>query len=104
MSAKFLIQASLTPELHYSDDLGPNQACTLFGAKTGSNIIDGNDYLSAGYGLNAADLWRRNLLVLIAFFLAFQITQILALEYYPVSLLRLALVLYFSDRPLSNMA
>ncbi|TFK42022.1 pleiotropic drug resistance ABC transporter [Crucibulum laeve] len=67
----------------YSDDVGPNQACTLFGAESGSNIISGTSYLSAGYGLNVNDLWRRCLLVLIGFVLVFQLTQILALEFYP---------------------
>jgi ATP-binding cassette subfamily G (WHITE) protein 2 (SNQ2) len=67
------------------DQLGPNQACTLFGAKSGSNIIAGRSYIDVGFGLNASDLWRRNLLVMIAFVLAFQLTQVLALEYWPVS-------------------
>ena len=67
------------------DQLGPNQACTLFGAKSGSNIISGVDYIAAGYGLDVNDLWRRNLPVLIGFFLLFQLTQILVLEFVPVS-------------------
>lgn len=67
------------------DNLGPNQACTLFGAQGGSNIITGSSYLSVGYGLNVADLWRRDFLVLIGFVIAFQITQIVALEFFPVS-------------------
>ncbi|KAG5643545.1 hypothetical protein DXG03_000686 [Asterophora parasitica] len=67
----------------YPASLGPNQACTLFGSKSGSALIAGRDYLSAGYGLNVADLWRRNFLVLLGFLLAFQLTQILALEFYP---------------------
>ena len=67
------------------DQLGPNQACTLFGAKSGSNIISGADYIAAGYGLDVNDLWRRNLPVLIGFFLLFQLTQILVLEFVPVS-------------------
>ncbi|KAG6874373.1 hypothetical protein C0995_015109 [Termitomyces sp. Mi166 len=67
----------------YPDVLGPNQACTLFGATSGSNIISGKAYLKAGYNIDTADLWRRNFIVLIGFMLAFQITQILALEFYP---------------------
>lgn len=67
----------------YPDQLGPNQACTLFGAKSGSDIISGADYLAAGYGLDVNDLWRRNLTVLIGFFLLFQLTQILVLEFVP---------------------
>ncbi|KAG6911302.1 hypothetical protein DXG01_002141 [Tephrocybe rancida] len=67
----------------YPDVLGPNQACTLFGATSGSNIISGKAYLLAGYNIDTADLWRRNFLVLVGFFLAFQITQIVALEFFP---------------------
>jgi hypothetical protein len=68
------------------NDLGPNQVCTLFGAQSGSNIISGSDYILAGYGIDTADLWRHNFLVVVGFFLAFQITQFLALEYHPVSI------------------
>lgn len=67
------------------NDLGPNQACTLFGSEGGSPIINGASYLSVGYGYEVADLWRLDFLVLVGFVLLFQITQILALEYYPVS-------------------
>jgi len=65
--------------------LGPNQACTLFGAQRGSNVISGSAYISAGFALDTGDLWRRNFPVLIGFFILFQVTQILALEFYPVS-------------------
>ncbi|RDB29035.1 ABC transporter G family member 11 [Hypsizygus marmoreus] len=67
----------------YPNDLGPNQACTLFGSSSGSSIIDGAAYLRAGYGLDVNDLWRRNFLVLLGFVIAFQVTQVLALEFYP---------------------
>lgn len=70
-------------------NLGPNQACTLFGAQRGSDIISGSAYISAGYGIDIRDLWRRNFPVLIGFFILFQITQILTLELYPVSPLNL---------------
>jgi ATP-binding cassette subfamily G (WHITE) protein 2 (SNQ2) len=69
------------------NDLGPNQVCTLFGAQSGSDIISGHDYLLAGYGIDTADLWRRNFLVVVGFFLLFQVTQFLALELHPVSIL-----------------
>lgn len=69
---------------HPSDDLGPNQACTLFGAQGGSSIISGTSYISAGYGLDPKDLWRRDFPVLVGFFILFQLTQIFALEFYPV--------------------
>ena len=44
----------------------------------------GRDYLNVGYGLNVDDLWRRDFTVLLGFFIAFQITQMLLIEYYPV--------------------
>ncbi|THH33132.1 hypothetical protein EUX98_g1017 [Antrodiella citrinella] len=67
----------------YPDTLGPNQVCTLAGAEPGNTIVSGRSYLSAGYALDVSDLWRRNLLVLIGFFLLFQLTQVLLIEYYP---------------------
>ncbi|KAF4611748.1 hypothetical protein D9613_004069 [Agrocybe pediades] len=67
----------------YFSGLGPNQACTLFGAENGSDQISGVNYISASFGIDVKDLWRRNLPVLIGFFLVFQLTQILALEFYP---------------------
>ncbi|KAJ2936375.1 hypothetical protein H1R20_g720, partial [Candolleomyces eurysporus] len=67
----------------YPDLLSPNQACTLFGAQGGSDLISGRDYLRVGYNIDPKNLWRLNLVVLIAFFLAFQIAQLLALEFYP---------------------
>ncbi|KAF6754266.1 ABC-transporter [Ephemerocybe angulata] len=67
----------------YPDTLGLNQACTLFGAESGNSLISGTNYIKLGYGLDPKDLWRRNLPVLIGFFIVFQLAQILALEFYP---------------------
>ncbi|KAF7337580.1 Pleiotropic drug resistance ABC transporter protein [Mycena sanguinolenta] len=67
----------------YPDGLGPNQACTLFGSNPGDSSVFGESYISAGYGLNSVNLWRLNFLVLIAFMFLFQLTQILALEFFP---------------------
>ena len=64
--------------------LGPNQICTLFGSRPGSTEVFGRDYLSVGYDLDVDDIWRRNFTVLLGFFIAFQITQMLLIEYYPV--------------------
>ncbi|KAH7930451.1 hypothetical protein BV22DRAFT_1028421 [Leucogyrophana mollusca] len=66
----------------YPDTLSDNQACTLFGATSGSDQIPGKDYLSVGYALDTADIWRRNLLVIIAFVIFFQVTQIVVIEYF----------------------
>jgi hypothetical protein len=70
---------------HYSNILGPNQACTLFGSSIGQIDISGKSYIAAGYDLQTADLWRRNLLVLIGFFWLFQLTQALAIEFFSVN-------------------
>ncbi|KIM88774.1 hypothetical protein PILCRDRAFT_813749 [Piloderma croceum F 1598] len=66
----------------YPNILGPNQACTLFGSSIGQIDISGKSYIAAGYDLQTADLWRRNLLVLIGFFWLFQLTQALAIEFF----------------------
>jgi hypothetical protein len=76
---------SLTGASHDSDVIGPNQACTLFGSSAGQSEISGKSYVASGYDLQTADLWRRNLLVLIGFFLLFQLTQVLAIEFFPVN-------------------
>ncbi|KII93944.1 hypothetical protein PLICRDRAFT_36161 [Plicaturopsis crispa FD-325 SS-3] len=67
----------------YPDVLGPNQACTLFGSSPGSEIISGSSYINVGYGLHVSDLWIRNFLVLLAFTLFFQLTQVLVIEFLP---------------------
>ena len=68
----------------FRSTFGPNQACTLFGAVSGSNIITGADYLRVGFGLDVKDIWRRNFPILICFLIFFQLTQVMALEFYPV--------------------
>ncbi|KAJ7597296.1 ABC-2 type transporter-domain-containing protein [Mycena floridula] len=67
----------------YPSGVTLNQVCTLAGATTGSSAIPGSSYILAGYALHVSDIWKRNFLILIAFFIAFEITQMLALEYYP---------------------
>ncbi|THG96948.1 hypothetical protein EW026_g4983 [Hermanssonia centrifuga] len=67
----------------YPDGLGPNQICTLFGSTPGDTDVSGHSYISAGYGLNTSDIWRRNFLVLVGFFFLFQLTQVLLIEFYP---------------------
>jgi hypothetical protein len=64
--------------------LGPNQACTLFGAVGGSNVITGADYLRVSFELDVKDIWRRNFPILIGFLIVFQLTQVIGLEFYPV--------------------
>ena len=68
----------------YPVSVGPNQACTLFESTPGSDIVSGSSYLAAGYSLDIADIWRRNFLVIIGMFIFFQITQLIAIEYFQV--------------------
>ncbi|KAF9003771.1 hypothetical protein BDZ89DRAFT_1080859 [Hymenopellis radicata] len=67
----------------YPAELGPNQVCAIFGASEGSSIVTGAAYIDAGYSLNASDLWKKCFVVLCAFTVAFQLTQIIALEFFP---------------------
>lgn len=69
----------------YPEIVGPNQACTLYGATPGVDTVDGAAYLSAGFSLNVHDLWRRNFVVLVGWFLFYQIAQVLLIEYLSVS-------------------
>ncbi|KAI6133706.1 pleiotropic drug resistance ABC transporter [Pisolithus croceorrhizus] len=64
----------------YPNDLGPNQVCTLYGAQPGSDAIPGKNYLEAGFALNTADIWRRSLVVTVAFIIFFLFTQLVAIE------------------------
>jgi ATP-binding cassette, subfamily G (WHITE), member 2, SNQ2 len=76
---------SNTTSIATSNGLGENQACTLFGAESGSSTISGSNYVSVGFGMDVADLWRRCFVVLLGFVILFQVTQVIALEYFPVS-------------------
>ncbi|KAF8511207.1 ABC-2 type transporter-domain-containing protein [Gautieria morchelliformis] len=66
----------------YPATLGPNQACTLFGATLGSDTVLGTNYLQVGFGLDKNNIWRMELVVLIGMFIIFQILQLLVLEFY----------------------
>ncbi|KAL5519548.1 SNQ2_1 [Sanghuangporus vaninii] len=67
----------------YPDGLGPNQVCTLFGASPASTDVPGRAYIDVGYEYHVADLWRRNFVVLVGFLIFFQVTQSIALEFFP---------------------
>ncbi|KAG9313864.1 pleiotropic drug resistance ABC transporter [Chiua virens] len=66
----------------YPDTLGPNQVCTLFGSQPGSDVVNGNNYIEASFGITSADIWRRNLVVIIAFLIFFMFAQVIAIEYF----------------------
>ena len=70
----------------YPEVLGPNQACTMYGATPDLDTVDGAAYISNGYTLDVHDLWKRNFLVLIGWFLFHQITQVLLIEHLNVGL------------------
>ncbi|KIJ32383.1 hypothetical protein M422DRAFT_265882, partial [Sphaerobolus stellatus SS14] len=81
-SGSFVVPRNGPGVTKYPDTLGPNQVCTLFGAEPGKSIVSGVNYLDKGFALEPRDLWRRELTVLIAFFIVFQAAQILVLEYW----------------------
>ena len=74
-----------------SVELGPNQVCTLFGARSGSITVSGRDYIKTGYGLDVNDLWRRDFIVLVVFFVFYSLTQTFVIEIFPVSIARITL-------------
>ena len=58
----------------------------MFGASSGSTTVSGRDYIKAGYDLNVDDLWRRNFIVLVGFFVLFSLMQTFVIELVPVSI------------------
>ena len=70
----------------YPNIVGPNQACTLYGAAPGSSIVSGAEYIKTGYGLDVNDLWRRNFIVLAGWLLFFIVAQVFVIEYLQVSI------------------
>ncbi|KAL5519561.1 SNQ2_2 [Sanghuangporus vaninii] len=81
----------------YPNGLGPNQVCTLFGSTSGNEIVSGSSYISASYEFYTADLWRRNFLVLLGFFVLFQVLQLLVLEYLPKYAARSSIIVYAKE-------
>ncbi|KAJ7150350.1 ABC-2 type transporter-domain-containing protein [Mycena filopes] len=79
----YVIPRNIGSVTKYPDGLGVNQVCTLFGSSAGTSAVSGESYISAGFGLHSSKLWKENLVVLIVFMIAFQITQIVSLEFFP---------------------
>ncbi|KAJ7750194.1 P-loop containing nucleoside triphosphate hydrolase protein [Mycena metata] len=79
----YVIPRNIGDVTKYPDGLGVNQVCTLFGSKAGSSAVQGEDYVFAGFGLNSSKLWTQNFPILIGFMIAFQLTQIISLEFFP---------------------
>lgn len=63
-----------------SDSLGPNQACTFFGATPGKTVISGAAYISQAYAYDVANTYKVNIPALLGFFSLFIIAQIVTLE------------------------
>ena len=85
----------------YPNVVGPNQACTLYGARPGSSTVGGADYIKAGYTLDVGDLWRRNFLVVLGWFF-FILPQIFVIEYLQVGNFA-ALILFLSEFLINGM-
>jgi hypothetical protein len=75
----------MLPITYPRSTIGPNQVCTLLGAKRGFNTTSGRSYLLTAYDMDDRDIWRRNFVVLLGWMLFYQVTQILILEFLPVS-------------------
>lgn len=75
----------------YPDVVGPNQACTLYGASPGSSTVSGASYIKTGFSLDVDDLWRRNFVVVVAWFIFFIVAQVFVIEYLQVGILRRSL-------------
>lgn len=63
----------------YPSSLGPNQICTLRGARPGNPIVIGEDYISASYTYSKDNVWR-NFGIEVAYFVLFTICLFLAVE------------------------
>ncbi|KNE98927.1 hypothetical protein PSTG_07772 [Puccinia striiformis f. sp. tritici PST-78] len=63
----------------YPSTVGPNQACTVAGARPGSQIIRGTDYMEAALGYRFGNLWR-DFAIVCAFTVFFMILLFIAVE------------------------
>lgn len=63
----------------YPASLGPDQVCTLQGARPGEALVRGEDYIHAAYNYSSANIWR-NVGIEISFFLLFLTCLFLTLE------------------------
>ena len=94
----------------YPRIVGPNQACTLYGATPGLDTVDGAAYISAGFSLNVHDLWRHNFVGLVGWFLFYQVVQVILIEYlnashfYPSSDFHTKLISVFRDHADKRMS
>ena len=92
----------MPPTTYPRSSIGPNQVCTLLGAKPGVNTTSGRSYLLNGYDMDDRDIWRRNFVVLLCWMLFYQVTQILILDFLPVSVSHESRCSSFQLTPRSN--
>jgi ATP-binding cassette subfamily G (WHITE) protein 2 (SNQ2) len=92
-----ILFVSLRRSILLRESLGPNQACTLFGASPGDDVIAGRSYIHAAFDLEANDVWRRNFVVLLGFVLFYQLSQILVIEFYPQYTADLSIPIYAKE-------
>jgi ATP-binding cassette, subfamily G (WHITE), member 2, SNQ2 len=60
----------------YDDVPVANKVCTLAGSVDGQEYVNGSDYIRAGFDYHTKDLWR-NWGILVAFFVGFQLIQMI---------------------------
>lgn len=77
----------------YPDNVGPNQLCSLPGSGVGQNLVDGNDYMYAGYEFTKSHIWR-NFGILMGFWAFFMILQMFLIEKLNSAAANLAVVVF----------
>jgi ATP-binding cassette subfamily G (WHITE) protein 2 (SNQ2) len=77
----------------YPNNVGPNQLCSLPGSGVGQNSVSGTAYMAAGFEFAKSHIWR-NFGILLGFFIAFLIMQVLSMEYLQKGANALAVVVF----------
>jgi hypothetical protein len=75
----YIIPRNVGDLTKYPTELGPNQACTLPGASPGNSLVSGDAYMATSFEYRQKDIWR-NFGILVLFFVAFVVLQIVAME------------------------
>ena len=88
---------------HYSQDtprscLGPNQVCTLFGVRLGSNTTSSSLCLLITYNMDGYNIQHLKFVLHFNWIFLYQVTQIVILEFLLVSIAHLIQYLNFQLR------
>ncbi|KAG8704963.1 hypothetical protein FRC08_001922 [Ceratobasidium sp. 394] len=75
----YIIPHNVGSMTKYPTSLGPNQVCTLLGASPGQSMVSGDAYIGASFQYKQSELWR-NLGIVILYWVAFIILQVMAME------------------------